>query len=396
MLKQQNRHLKVLLSIGGWTYSTNFPGAAGTATTRATFASTAVALMKDWGMDGIDIDWEYPASATDAANFVSLLQAVRSALDAYAAQYSPGYHFLLTVAAPAGPTHYNVMQLKTMAGIIDYFNLMAYDYAGSWDTVSGHQANLHNNPANENSTPFSSDAPITDYVAAGVPANKIVMGMPIYGRSFEGTAGLGQSFTGVGSGSWENGVWDYKVLPKAGATETYDSVAGAVYSYDSGAKELISYDNVAMVQKKVSYLQGKGLGGAMFWEASGDRNDSSSLVLTSYNSLGGSGALYSWTNSLSYPNSQYANIANNMGSASSSGGSGTTTAASTSTAAPTSTSATSTNKEVSTTTSSSAATGTGSPVAQWGQCGGQGYTGSTVCASPYTCVATSAWWSQCQ
>lgn len=81
--------------------------------------------MKDWGLDGLDLDWEYPATATDAANFVLLLQAIRTAMDNYAAQYAPGYHFLLTVASPAGPTHYDVQQLADMAGVVDYFNLMA-------------------------------------------------------------------------------------------------------------------------------------------------------------------------------------------------------------------------------------------------------------------------------
>ncbi|KAI0129736.1 42 kDa endochitinase [Xylariales sp. AK1849] len=305
LLKKANRNLKTLLSIGGWTYSTNFPAAASTAATRAQFASTAVTLMKDWGFDGIDIDWEYPANATEAANFVSLLQAVRSALDTYAATYAPGYHFLLTIASPAGPTNYNQMQLGTMAGIIDYFNLMGYDYAGSWDTTSGHQANLYPNPSNPTSTPFSTDAAITAYVAAGVPAGQIILGMPIYGRAFESTNGIGQTYSGVGSGSWEDGIWDYKVLPKAGATEIYDSVSGATYSYDSSAKELISYDTPAMVQTKVSYLKSKGLGGSMFWEASADKNDSSSLIGTSYTSLGG---LKSTQNLLSYPDSVYDNI----------------------------------------------------------------------------------------
>lgn len=304
--------MKVLLSIGGWTYSPTFPAAASTAQTRANFAQTAVTLVKDWGFDGIDIDWEYPADATDAQNFVSLLQAVRSELDSYAAQYASGYHFLLTVASPAGSSNYNNMNLKDMAGIVDTFNLMAYDYAGSWSNYSGHDSNLYDNPKNENSTPFNTDQAIRDYIAAGVPASQIVLGMPIYGRSFEATTGLGDTYNGIGVGTWEAGVWDYKDLPKAGAVEYVDSVAVGAYSYDSSSQELISYDTPGVVQTKLAYIQSNGLGGSMFWETSADKSGSGSLITTSFNGLGGMGGLESTQNLLSFPNSQYANIVAGM------------------------------------------------------------------------------------
>jgi chitinase len=309
ILKKHNRNLKVLLSIGGWTYSTNFAAAASTATTRAQFANTAVTLMKDWGFDGIDIDWEYPASNTEAANFVLLLRAVRNAMDTYAAQHAPGYHFLITVASPAGPSHYDVLHMSAMDAYLDAWHLMAFDYTGSWDTTSGHQANLYPSTSNPASTPFSTDRAVKDYIAAGVPASKIVLGMPVYGRSFESTSGLGQPFSGVGSGTWEAGVWDYKALPLAGAKVYYDSEAGASYSYDASSRELISYDTVISVTLKSKYVQKNGMGGAMFWETSADGSGSKSLISTAVGTLG---VLAQQSNLLGYPNSQYANIAAGM------------------------------------------------------------------------------------
>ncbi|KAI1123275.1 endochitinase [Nemania abortiva] len=311
-LKKANRQLKVLLSIGGWTYSPGFAAATSSDATRATFASSAVTLVKDWGFDGIDIDWEWPASETEANNMVALLTALRKQLDSYSAQYANNYHFTLSVALPAGPDNYSKMKLSQMnAAGVDQFNMLSYDYAGSWDTTSGHQANLYADPAHPTNTPFSTDAAIQAYIAAGVPANKITLGLPLYGRAFESTNGIGQAYSGVGAGSWENGIWDYKVLPRSG-TEIYDATAGATYSYDSASKELISYDNVDMVKRKVTYIQSKGLGGSMFWEASGDRTDGGSLIAAAFNAQGGSGSLDQSQNLLSYPNSMYDNIKNNV------------------------------------------------------------------------------------
>ena len=309
LLKKANRNLKVLLSIGGWTYSTNFAAAASTDETRSTFAKTSVALMKDWGFDGVDIDWEYPKDETEAQNFVDLLKAVRQELDNYAKDNAPGYHFLLTIASPAGPQNFEKLKFADMAAELDFFNLMAYDYSGSWDTIAGHQANLHAGDGSTNSTPFSTDAAVAGHIDGGVPAEKLVLGMPIYGRSFEQTDGPGTPFNGVGEGSWEKGVWDYKALPRPGATETYDDGVGATYSYDPGAKEFISYDTADMVKRKVDYLKGKGLGGSMFWEASADRTDDQSLIGTSFTSLG---SLDTSENQLDYPDSQYDNIKNGM------------------------------------------------------------------------------------
>lgn len=146
-----------------------------------------------------------------------------------------------------------------MVDTVDFINLMAYDYVGSWAATTGHQTNLYPNPANEASTPFSTDRAVTDYLAAGVPGSKLLLGMPLYGRAFLNTDGPGKSYNGVGGGSWEQGIWDYKALPRPDATAQYDIISGATYSYDSNTRSMVSYDTVDMVSKKVDYLKSKGL-----------------------------------------------------------------------------------------------------------------------------------------
>ena len=311
-LKKENRHLKVLISIGGWSWSENFAAVAGSAETRTKFAQSAVKIMGDWGYDGVDIDWEYPASPEEGDNYQLLLDEVRKELDAYAEKNADGYHFLLTGAMPAGKTNYENMKVGECAKRMDFLNLMAYDYAGSWDKTSGHQANLYPSDSNPTATPFSTEACIKDYLELGVPAEKIVFGLPLYGRGFEKTEGLGKPYEGLPKGSWEEGIWDYKVLPQDGAEGKYDEEAGASYSYNSATKSLVSYDTPDMVKEKLEYLKEKGLGGTMFWEASGDKKGEGSLINVAFTGQGGEGSLAKAENNLKYPASMYQNIKNGL------------------------------------------------------------------------------------
>lgn len=205
--------MKTLLSIGGSKYSDDIGRALATDNGRHNFAQTAVALLADLGFDGLDIDWEYPQNDVDAENYVSLLRVVRAELDGLASKLPQPSRFLLTVASSCGPSHYKQLRLGEMDRYVDFWNLMAYDFTGSWTTVAGHQTNVFPSKNNTASTPFDAQAAVNYYTeSAGIAPQKIVLGMPLYGRIFAETAGPGSPYVGFGNTcDWEAGVWDYKV-----------------------------------------------------------------------------------------------------------------------------------------------------------------------------------------
>jgi chitinase len=171
-----------------------------------------------------------------------------------------------------------MLRVAEMDQHLDMWNLMAYDYSGSWSPTAAHSSNLHG--VHHKVTPFDTDQAIAYYTAEGVKPHKIVLGMPLYGHSFTNTDGLGSPFHGTGPGSWEDGVWDFKALPRPGATEHTDLEAAGSYSYDPTSRTMISYDNQQVAKLKADYIKAKGLGGAMWWESSGDRCGSESLIGT--------------------------------------------------------------------------------------------------------------------
>ncbi|RDH39693.1 glycoside hydrolase superfamily [Aspergillus welwitschiae] len=310
LLKQQHRHLKTLLSIGGWTYSPNFAAPASTPRGRETFARSAVHLLADLGFDGIDIDWEYPADASQAKDFVHLLRDVRRVLDEYSATHLGGKRLLLTIAAPCGPDNIQKLRIGDMDPYLDFWNLMCYDFSGSWDKCSGHMANVFHSGRGE-ITPFCADGAVTMYLRGGVrDARKLIFGLPLYGRAFEGTDGPGSGFQGVGEGSWENGVWDYKDLPLQGSQEVVDGRLMASWCFDPAKRKMVSYDTPEVAGMKTEYIAGRRLGGAMWWELSGDHHVSHerSLVKGTAERLGRLGGLDGTENTLYYPLSRFENL----------------------------------------------------------------------------------------
>jgi len=307
-LKQKHPHLITMISVGGWTLSGRFSDVALTAQSRARFAQSAVDFMIKHGFDGVDIDWEYPVGGglesnvyrpEDKHNYTLLLQELRSRLDARGAQ--DGRKYYLSIAAPAGDDKIRNIEPAGIAASCDWINIMTYDFAGGWDKKTGHQAPMFSpegRGATNPSTLWTVDGAVRQFLAAGAAPKKLVVGVPFYGRGWSGVSstngGIGQISTGLPQGSYEPGVFDYKDLVSLVQSQPQvyqvfeDTNAEATFLHATAANGLwVSFDDTEIVRRKVDYVKDLGLGGAMFWELSGDTKDpSTSLLEVLYQELG--------------------------------------------------------------------------------------------------------------
>lgn len=320
-LKQKHRHVKTGLSIGGWSWSGNFSVIAQSERSRKRFVASAVLALQDYGFDYIDIDWEYPGggglpqntvSPNDPTNFVLLLEEFHNQFSQH--YPDPADRPYVTIAAACSQNVYTRYKLKDMGPLLKYINLMCYDFAGPWSPVAEHQANLYPRHHKASQLNNSADAAIKYFIEAGVPASKLVLGVPFYGREFALCPGLLHPFHGTGVGSWEAGVYDYKDLAgKEGYRSFWEKNTNATYLYNPSTLSLISYDDHRSMAYKMEYARRLGLGGAMLWEISGDREakEDTSLLQIMHQWLGGT-RLDRTPNRLCYPQSRFRNIKYNV------------------------------------------------------------------------------------
>jgi chitinase len=282
-LKKTNSRLKVIVSIGGW-MAEGFSDAALTDASRALFADSAVELLRRFSADGIDIDWEYPGQgvagikyrAEDRENFTRLLKTLRDKLDeASAAQgRTGGSRYTLTIAS-ADREYFDHAEMDKLHRYLDWINVMSYDFFNSLTPTTGHHAGLYK-AALALPTDRDADASVKQHLAAGIPADKIVLGVAFYGRGFTGVRpvdnGLKQPYERF------EGAHDYseladKFIGRQGFVRYWDDRAKAPYLWNSTTKTFITYDDPQSIKIKAQYIKAHHLGGMMFWELSEDRND---------------------------------------------------------------------------------------------------------------------------
>lgn len=220
------------------------------------------------------MDWEHPSNSEEGRNYVLLLEELRRSL--------PAPQYLLTTALPVGEWCLKHIDLEKAAERVDFINLMCYDFAGPWTELSGHQSQLYA-PAcpHDAFSKRSGHGAVHYFLARGVPSRKIILGVPVYGRSFLGADCVGQRFSAQpGEGS----VHDYRDLPLPGAQEFMDERLGAAGS-SGGEGGFVSYDTPHTVQIKAEYVKANNLGGLFYWTGVADADGPRSLVNAGYKVL---------------------------------------------------------------------------------------------------------------
>jgi chitinase len=282
-LKATHSGLKVTISVGGWGAG-GFSEAASSDAGRRAFADSAARWVATHDADGLDVDWEYPqhgesgirASPEDRTNFTLLLEAIRASLDeAGAARGRTGAnHYVLSIAAADGP-FVSGIDIAAVAPYVDWFNLMTYDFVNSLTPTAGHHTGLRASRL----TPVAArttERAVRQFVAAGVPPGKLLIGAAFYGREFADVEahhhGLYQHYGHYqGEHSWPDLKNNF--IDRHGYVRYWDASAQAPWLWNARTRRFISYDDPQSIAAKAAYVKAGNLGGIMYWEQSLDPGD---------------------------------------------------------------------------------------------------------------------------
>ncbi|GAB2832266.1 glycoside hydrolase family 18 protein [Ferruginibacter profundus] len=269
-LKKEHPQLKVMVSVGGWGGCAPCSGLFDTVARRTTFVQTAAQLLKDYDIDGLDLDWEYPAIEgypghqylpQDKNNFTMLVKELRAAM---------GTDHLLSFAA-GGFEQYleESIEWNAVTPLVDFINLMTYDLVGGYSKVTGHHTALADYMPGQESTTKC----VNWLLNKKLPAAKLIIGAAFYGRVWQNVAdtnhGLYQGGNFLQGVSYKN--FDTYFSDTSGFTRYWDKKAKAPYQYNQSKNLFATFDDPQSINEKTKFVRRKKLGGIMFWELSDDK-----------------------------------------------------------------------------------------------------------------------------
>ena len=259
---------KILLAFGGWGQSDGFAALAADSIARNNFINNVVELITDKNYDGIDLDWEYPSNITEGKNLTKLVKESRERFE------QENSEWLITMAISGGSYNGQYIEFSELVNYIDWFSMMGYDYHGSWTVHTGHNAPIYQ-PSN------CSDGAVDLGIiflktARQVPGNKILLGVPFYGKEFDAT-GLYQPITGNVTDLYysdvtpriSNGNWEYY----------WDDFSKVPYLLNTDHTKFVTYDDTMSIRIKCDYAKENQLAGIMFWALGQDLVSNKQILL---------------------------------------------------------------------------------------------------------------------
>lgn len=307
-LKAKYPKLRVSISLGGWTGSKYFSNAALTKESRAAHVKSCLDMWIRGDLpgapagaaagvfDGVDLDWEWPASEGNAGNvvrpedkqnFTALVREYRKQLNKLS--WNTHRRYNLTAFLPADPVQIDRgFEVRKVFRELTFATTQGYDYHGSWDPITNQQSAI-DGPAGDPSTgEFSSQVTIDAYLECGAPRSQLVMGVPFYSRGWTGVGptnnGLFQPATGAAPATYEAGYEDYRLLkPQLSKFQVYrDNKAGFAWLHDGNT--FWTWDDPIEMKRKARYISDRHLAGAMIWSLDGDTSDGE-LITALHSSL---------------------------------------------------------------------------------------------------------------
>jgi len=278
-LKKENPNLTVLVSVGGWLWSGRFSDAVLTPASRAKFIDSAADFVTRYNLDGLDVDWEFPAlpgapgnvfRPEDTQNYTLVLKELRARFNKM--QKKLHRRLYLTIAAGSTPKFIAHTQMGEVQKYVDTVNVMAYDfYQPGKDKITGNHSALYVDPADPKGV--SSDKSVREFEAAGVPASKIVLGVPFYGHIWGNVSATNHGLFQPGDLLPKSYSGYRKVTPdliNQGFNRYWDAKASVPYLYNPEKKIFISYEDPESLAEKCKYVIDHHLAGMMFWEYESD------------------------------------------------------------------------------------------------------------------------------
>ena len=257
--------VKIIMSTGGWERCEGFPGMASSAENRKRFITQVVSFCEKHDYDGVDIDWEYVSNQEEQKNFVHFIEELSEALKAL----NPPLQ--LSMAVPSGHFWGRWINYEELLDEFDYINFMTYDYHGQWSDHSGHNSPLYTC----NDDPCGSMNDTYSYSRSRkVPKEKLLLGIPFYGRSFD-CEGLYQRFQ-------KSEFYGYREVMKffrSGWERVWDDCAKVPYLRNPEGTEIICYDDEQSVSLKCKFVKEKQAAGIIIWDLSEDYDRGTSVLL---------------------------------------------------------------------------------------------------------------------